>query len=670
MMIDYAWLIPVFPIIGFLIISLVPKKWLIWEGGAPYIIGMSTASFVLSILVIIDVLNGHTLTGPDSPRMTWLSAGSFELTFGIWIDQLTAVMLLVVSLVGTLVVIYSVGYMHGEGETKRRYYAEIALFIGVMFGLVLADNFVEMFIFWELVGLCSYLLIGFWKHKPSAASAAKRAFIVTRVGDIMLLSGLIILLRYVGTLDFSELFAEGSLEGSGMSSGMATLSMILLFGGAIGKSAQFPLHEWLPDAMEGPTTVSALIHAATMVKAGVYLVARSYPMLVQTPDALAFIAIIGGITALIAATNALVAVDIKRVLAYSTISQLGYMMLALGAGGLIITGLMHDGGHDGLGAGYSSGIFHMMNHAFFKALLFLAAGSVIHAVGTNDMLKMGGLGKTMKITSITMLIGSLSIAGIPPFSGFWSKDEVLASTFHAFEDAGSYSTVFLILWIMGVATAFMTAFYMFRMWFMTFTGKQRSDAHAHESPVSMTVPLMILASLAAVSGFAFFIGRGFFSFMSDSISSTIGSSVAVEAIHPLESLGEIFTSPLTYASLIVSAVGLFTAYSIYYKGAFSVSRLASGVTGKLQKLLAERYYISWFYDAFAYNIIYGISLVADIFDRYVIDGAINGMAWLSSKSGAFIRRSQTGQVQNYVAAIVIGGCLLLLFLIVFEWGEW
>ncbi|MDH4122615.1 MAG: proton-conducting transporter membrane subunit, partial [Thermoplasmata archaeon] len=369
MMIDVAWLIPLFPLIAFLIISLVPKKWLIYEGGAPWIIGMSCASFALSILVIIDVLNGNTLTGSASPRITWLTVGSVEVTFGIWVDQLTAVMLLVVSLVGTLVVVYSVGYMHAEGERKRRYYAEIALFIGVMFGLVLADNYLLMFIFWELVGLCSYLLIGFWKEKASASSAAKRAFIVTRVGDIMLMSSLILLLQSLGSLDFQTLFEGGSM--SAMSPEMATLSMVLLFGGAIGKSAQFPLHEWLPDAMEGPTTVSALIHAATMVKAGVYLVARSFPMLVQTPDSLALIAIIGGITALIAASNALVANDIKRVLAYSTISQLGYMMLALGAGGLIIASFLHNGGHGDLGSGYSSGMFHLMNHAFFKALLFL-----------------------------------------------------------------------------------------------------------------------------------------------------------------------------------------------------------------------------------------------------------------------------------------------------------
>lgn len=666
MWIDGAWLIPVFPLIAFLVISLVPKKWLIYEGGAPYIIGLSSASFIISILVIIDVLTGHTLTGSASPSISWIVAGDIEIEFGIWVDQLTAVMLLVVGLVGTLVVIYSVGYMHAEGERKRRYYAEISLFIAVMFGLVLASNYLLLFIFWELVGLCSYLLIGFWKEKPSAASAAKRAFIVTRVGDIMLMSSLIILLQSVGSLSFDSLFENDSL--AAMSPEMATLAMVLLFGGAIGKSAQFPLHEWLPDAMEGPTTVSALIHAATMVKAGVYLVARSFPMLVQAPDSLAVIAIIGGMTALIAASNALVANDIKRVLAYSTISQLGYMMLALGAGGLIITAFLHEGAHEGLGAGYSSGMFHLMNHAFFKALLFLAAGSVIHGIGTQDLRLMGGLGKVMKVTSITMLLGSLSIAGIPPFSGFWSKDEVLATTFHAYENSAAYNDVFLLLWIMGVATAFMTAFYMFRMWFMAFSGTQRSEGHAHESPRIMTWPLVILACLAVGSGFAMFVGSGFFSFMSESIAS-IGYEVVVEAVNPLEQFVEIFASPLTYASLIVSIIGLLTAYMIYYKGKWSVANLSKGVAGKMQKLLANRYYISWFYDAFAYNIIYGMSLVADIFDRYVIDGAINGIAWLSRKSSDVLRRGQTGYVQTYIAVILLGACLLIVFLMLFGGGR-
>ncbi|MBU1914598.1 MAG: NADH-quinone oxidoreductase subunit L, partial [Candidatus Thermoplasmatota archaeon] len=393
-MLEYAWLIPVFPFVAFILIGLLPRRTLGWEDGAGYAIVGAGGALIISMLMIWEVINGRTLT-IDAPSTEWLVIGGFSIRFGIWIDQLTAVMLVVVSIVGTLVVIYSGGYMHEEAERRRRYYAEIMLFISVMYGLVIANNYLEMFIFWELVGLCSYLLIGFWYEKPSAASAAKRAFIVTRVGDIMFMAGIIILLKYVGALDFATLFASGGV--SAVPQDMLTLSTALIFGGAIGKSAQFPLHEWLPDAMEGPTTVSALIHAATMVNAGVYLTARTYPLLVQTPDSLLFVAVIGGITALLAATVALVATDIKRVLAYSTVSQLGYMILGLGAGGWLLI-------KSGSTAGYSAALFHLMNHGFFKALLFLCAGSVIHSVGTNNMRVMGGLRKKMPITSITMLI--------------------------------------------------------------------------------------------------------------------------------------------------------------------------------------------------------------------------------------------------------------------------
>ncbi|HIJ17273.1 MAG TPA: NADH-quinone oxidoreductase subunit L, partial [Thermoplasmata archaeon] len=357
-MLEYAWLIPVFPFVAFMLIALMPKRTLWWEDGAVYAIGGALGAMGLSFLVVWDVVMGDTLVD-GSQRFEWLVVGDFSVTFGIWVDQLSAVMLVVVSVVGTLVVFYSGGYMHGEGETRRRYYAEIMLFISVMYGLVIADNYLLMFIFWELVGLCSYLLIGFWYERPSAASAAKRAFIVTRVGDIMFMAGIIILFKYVGSLDFAELFSGAGV--AAVPSDMMILATALIFGGAIGKSAQFPLHEWLPDAMEGPTTVSALIHAATMVKAGVYLTARSYPLLVQAPESLLFVAAIGGITALVAATAALAQNDIKRVLAYSTISQLGYMTLGLGAGGYLVI-------HADSAAGYSAATFHLMNHAFFKAL--------------------------------------------------------------------------------------------------------------------------------------------------------------------------------------------------------------------------------------------------------------------------------------------------------------
>ena len=653
-MLEYAWLIPVFPFAAFILISILPKRTLSWEDGAGYAIGGALGAFALSILVIWDVIQGNTMVG-DGPKFEWLIIGDISVVFGIWIDELTAIMLVVVAVVGTLVVFYSGGYMHEEGETRRRYYAEITLFISVMYGLVISDSYLQMFIFWELVGLCSYLLIGFWYEKPSAASAAKRAFIVTRVGDIMFMAGIIILFKYVGSLDFATLF-DGEATAV-VPTDMMVLATALIFGGAIGKSAQFPLHEWLPDAMEGPTTVSALIHAATMVKAGVYLTARSYPLLVQAPESLMFVAVIGGVTALIAATVALVATDIKRVLAYSTISQLGYMTLALGAGGYLVV-------HAESGAGYSAALLHLMNHAFFKALLFLCAGSVIHAVGTNDMRLMGGLGKKMRITSLTMLVGAIAISGIPPFSGFWSKDEVLASVY----SAGEFDSMFFLLWAMGIATAFMTAFYMFRMWFMTFAGDPRSDYHAHESPKLMTVPLMILAVLAFSSGFALFIGDGFGAFAQHSIGELFHAGHHESA---MDLLAEIFGDPLTYVSLVLAVLGILVAYTVYCRPGFDRTVFSRGVGGTLQRALENRWYISKFYDDFAVKVVYGFSLVADAFDRHVIDGMVNGFAFLGTRSGQVIRKAQSGDVQRYASLIVIGLCLLLIFMLyVVPWGGW
>jgi NADH-quinone oxidoreductase subunit L len=649
-LLEYAWLIPVIPFIAFLLIGLLPRKGLWWEDGGGYAIAGAGGALILSMVVVWQVLTGHTLTGEGAPSFTWLDIGGFTVKFGIWIDSLTAIMLVVVSIVGTLVVVYSGGYMHEEADRRRRYYAEIMLFISVMYGLVLANNYLQMFIFWELVGLCSYLLIGFWYERPAAASAAKRAFIVTRVGDIMFMAGLIILFKYVGSFDFATLFADGgSATAAVIPSDMLTLATALIFGGAIGKSAQFPLHEWLPDAMEGPTTVSALIHAATMVKAGIYLTARTYPLLVHSPDTLLFIGIIGGITALLAATVALAATDIKRVLAYSTISQLGYMTLALGAGGYLII-------HGGSSAGYAAATFHLMNHAFFKALLFLCAGSVIHAVGTNDMRLMGGLRKKMPITSITMLIGALAIAGIPPLSGFWSKDEVLTAVYHA----GSFHLTFFILWAMGVATAFLTAFYMFRMWFMTFSNNPRSEYHAHESPNIMTVPLMVLAGLALVSGFALFIGSGFRLFIEGSLGD-----IPFSAEH--ESLGaiaaDVITSPFTFLVLGIVIVGILLAYRIYFAPGFDRSRFATGIPGKFQTALENRWYISKFYDDFAVTVVYGFSKLADVFDRRVIDGAVNGFAYLGARTGNVIRKAQSGNVQRYASLIIVAIVVLLLFIL-------
>jgi proton-translocating NADH-quinone oxidoreductase chain L len=467
----------------------------------------------------------------------------------------------------------------------------------------------------------------------------------------MFMAGIIILLKYVPThsVDFSVLFAGGGSDvGNAMPKDMLTLATFMIFGGAIGKSAQFPLHEWLPDAMEGPTTVSALIHAATMVKAGVYLTARTYPLLIQTPDTLLFVGIIGGFTALLAATVALAANDIKRVLAYSTISQLGYMILGLGAGGYLVIHAQSSGG-------YTAAMFHLMNHGFFKALLFLCAGSVIHAVGTNDMRLMGGLRKKMPITSITMLIGAIAIGGIPPLSGFWSKDEVLAAVYHA----GSFDFTFFILWAFGVGTAFLTAFYMFRMWFMTFSGTPRSDYHAHESPKIMTVPLMILAGFAVVSGFVLFIGEGFKQFLSTSLA---GISIGT-AGEPGEIASEIFSDPLTYLSLGLAVLGILIAYRIYFLPGFDRSVFARGIAGKFQRALENRWYISKFYDDFAYKLWYGFSVAADLFDRYVIDGIVNGFAYLGANTGNVIRKGQSGDVRRYTSLVILGIVLLIIFVV-------
>ncbi len=656
MILEHAWLIPVIPFIAFVLIGLLPRRTLWWEDGAGYAIGGAGGALIVSFLVIWDVFQGNTLTF-DAPSFEWLVIGNFHITFGIWIDQLTAIMLLVVSVVGTLVVVYSGAYMHEEAEKRRRYYAEIMLFISVMYGLVIANNYLEMFVFWELVGLCSYLLIGFWYERPSAASAAKRAFIVTRVGDIMFMAGIIIIFKYVGTFDFATLFdnnAAAATNAFQQSPELLTLATALIFGGAIGKSAQFPLHEWLPDAMEGPTTVSALIHAATMVKAGVYLVARTYPLLVHTPDSLLFVGIIGGVTAIIAATVALAATDIKRVLAYSTISQLGYMILGLGAGGFLLI-------NTGSAAGYTASTFHLMNHAFFKALLFLCAGSVIHAVGTNDMRLMGGLRKKMPITSITMLVGALAIAGIPPLSGFWSKDEVLSSVYHA----GSFDVTFFVLWAMGVATAFLTAFYMFRMWFMTFAGGPRSEYHAHESPKLMTVPLLILTGLALTSGAALFIGEGFKTFMDRALELGGRGMHLTVAEEPLSGIAvEILTSPFTYLVLGLVVVGILLAYRMYYMSGFDRTFFAKGTAGTFQRALENRWYISKFYDDFAYNVVYGLAKLSDLFDRYVIDGVVNGIAYLGANTGGVIRKAQSGNVQRY-ASIIIIGLVILIFLVLF-----
>jgi len=571
--------------------------------------------------------------------------GAFVIPMGIYIDPLTAVMLMVVCIVAALVQIYSLGYMHGDPRFAR-YYAYLSLFTFSMLGLVLAGTYVLMFVFWELVGLTSYLLIGFWFEKKSAADAGKKAFVTTKFGDLGFMLGLAILLFAVGTASLPELnymIANGQIPAEMLS--LVVISGILMFAGAVGKSAQFPLHVWLPDAMEGPTPVSALIHAATMVAAGVYLSARLMGIIMVSETMMYVVASVGAFTAFLAASIGLVQNDIKRVLAYSTVSQLGYMMMALGL------------------AGYTAGTFHLMTHAFFKALLFLGAGSVIHAVHTNDIQFMGGLRNKMKVTSITFLIASLSISGIFPLAGFWSKDEIFATAL-----AGGHY-IFLLV---GILVAGMTAFYMFRLYFMTFTGKPRDQHaydHAHESPKSMTVPLTILAVLSVCAGWVGipWLHKGYSSF------------VYYGAVHHVEP-----SIILMFISLLVAASGIGLAYLMYVKGSISPVKMARRFK-PIYTFLYNKWYFDELYMATIVNPTYWLmeimfkfdQLVIDgmvngagkltlffawayeRFDTYVVDGAVNGSGYLSMFFGRNIRRIQTGQLQTYALVVFLGAVVFM-----------
>lgn len=656
--IEYAWLVPLIPLAAFLIIGFFGNR--TPEGGGYIAVVGAIASFLLSLLIAVEVFSGDVVT-PYIVDTMWLRiSDDIVLNFGLYIDNLAVLMMLFASFISTLIFVYSIGYMSKEGEKKRRYYAEVSLFLTAMLGLVMASNFLEMFIFWEVVGLCSYLLIGFWSFKHPegdeasdvAASAAKKAFLVTRMGDVCLMAGLFVLLYAFGSLDYQVLFDYTVIQT--VDTNMIALASILLFGGVIGKSAQFPLHDWLPDAMAGPTTVSALIHAATMVKAGVYLIARSYPLFVQSSDVMLVVALIGGFTAIYAATMALNNMNLKRVLAYSTLSQLGYMVMALGAGGYVMAIALQNGDVEAVG-GYTAGVFHMMNHAFFKGLLFLCAGSVIHAVGTEDMRKMGGLGKHMKITSTTMLIAALSIAGIPLFSGFWSKDLILEAVLDpALGGAG------IVLYLMAIATAFMTAFYMFRLWYMTFRGEE-GDAtkHCHgESPRVMTVPLLLLAILAVVSGW--FILMGFNELLSFSF---VGGIFVVggyghSAMGILEHLA---TSPYTYLSIAVAVSGIYLAYRMYMVKDINPGRFNAEGESAPYKLLQNRYYFPQLYNAIAMKLAYPVALAVNYFDKEAVDGVVNGIGGSITGGSQELRKVQSGFVQTY-AAFVVGGVGLIIVL--------
>jgi NADH-quinone oxidoreductase subunit L len=691
---EYAWLIILLPLLGFLVIGLAGKR--LTEGGGYVAVGSVGGSFLVSAYLLVEVLRlgavGGGLAPVEVPGFVWIPGvsslvGSEAIRVGLLIDNLSAVMLVLVSFLSTLIAIYSLGYMHEEAG-KPRYYAEICLFIAGMLGTVSADNFLQLLIFWEIMGLCSYLLIGFWYHKPEAAKAAKKAFLVTRVGDVLFLVGILVIWNVFHTFSFEAIRAAmPALYPLTLTPELLVLIPLLLFGGAVGKSAQFPLHAWLPDAMEGPTTVSALIHAATMVKAGVYLTARAFVFLVppegsgiEAPfTAILVIAGIGGFTALFSGTMALVAYDIKRVLAFSTISQLGYMFLGLGAGAYAMAHAVEIGDVPST-AGYSAALYHLFNHAFFKALLFLGAGSVIHAVHTNDMRAMGGLAKAMPVTSKVMLFGGLALAGIAPFSGFFSKGEILSVTF---EVAGENSW-FYLFYGFGVATAFLTAFYAFRLWFMTFRGEYRGHGHPHESPRVMTGPLAVLAGFALASGLLAYAMGGF------------GNLVFFEHAHAqLPLVGVPVQEYLLEAvSMGVAVLGIALAWAVYEARRIPAARFTAGRTGTfVHTMLTRRYWIDDAYDAFGAKVVAGSARALDWFDRRVIDGIVNafgrGGAAVAAGSDAFdrrvvdgavnavsletvrtslrLRQRQTGQVQSYAWVVVFGLALLIALVFGISW---
>ncbi len=656
---EYAWLIAFIPFVSWLLIAFFGHRFK--HGGDKIGIVALTISLVLATMVLVETANvamqGEALgahgpalaaaaaqapemkgespdIGPTFDRsITWIKIGSIDITTGFQVDPLTAVMLFMVSLVSLMVHVFSQGYMHGDVRYTR-FYATLSLFTAAMLTLLLADNYILFVISWEVMGLCSYLLIGHWFEKPGPMMASMKAFITTRIGDVGMLLGIFLTYWATGSFAFKDIAAAtaaGKVAGP-----MLTAMAVLIFMGAVGKSAQFPLHVWLPDAMEGPTPVSALIHAATMVAAGVYLVARSYPIFHLTGEALAVVAYIGGFTALFAASIATLAQDIKKVLAYSTISQLGYMVMALGVGG------------------YTAGVFHLLTHAFFKSLLFLGSGSVIHALHTQDMHEMGGLSKKMKVTTWTFIIGTLALAGVFPFAGFWSKDEILLAAFN--------SPFKLLFWV-GILVAFMTAYYMTRAVTLTFFGKPRDHhkfEHAHESPSNMTVPLIILAVFATFSGL---------------VNSPLTGNWFAKFVHFGAEHGEtslLVTGLATAAALL----GILVGYAIYGWNVIDRKK-AIRAAGPLYTALKNKWYIDEIYDAtvvraymafsaftawfdqhvidLVVNVVgwagYQMGLACGDFDLEVVDGAVNGVGAGVMAGGSRIRRVQTGYLQAYALAL-------------------
>ena len=635
---ELIWLIPLVPLAGFLLNGLFGKSF-----SKPVINTIACGSVALSFLLSLNAFFGLLRLAPESRSFeyilfSWIPSGSLNADVGFLLDPLSAVMILVVSGVGLLIHVYSIGYM-AHDEDYSRFFTYMNLFMASMLVLVLANNFVLMYVGWEGVGLCSYLLIGFWYEKRSATDAGKKAFIVNRIGDFGFALGIMLLFWTVGSVHFATVFnlAPQQLAYGG---GIVTAATLLLFLGAVGKSAQVPLYVWLPDAMEGPTPVSALIHAATMVTAGVYMVARCNVLYMLAPTTLLVVAVVGMFTAFYAATIGLFQNDIKRVLAYSTISQLGYMFVACGV------------------AAFGAGIFHLMTHAFFKALLFLGAGSVIHAMsGEQDMRRMGGLKSKLPVTYTTMIIATLAISGIPLFSGFFSKDEILWQAFSS--RFGSP-----LLWVVGLLTAGLTAFYMFRLIYLTFFGQRRYDDHAashvHESPRVMTVPLIILAVLSVIGGYvglpkALLGGAWFERFLHPVFAK--GAEIGKLAEGAGESHATEYVLMLAAVAFVVLMI--FTAKRYYLDRAKDSEQFEHGFGG-LYKLVYNKYYIDELYDRVIVNpLVKGSNLLWQKFDVLIIDGFFNGAAWLAGQWAISMRKLQTGMVRSY-AFVFLGGAIFVI----------
>ncbi|TMQ49150.1 MAG: NADH-quinone oxidoreductase subunit L [Candidatus Eisenbacteria bacterium] len=631
------WLVPLLPLVGAILNGVLagtlPRKMVSAIG-----VGSVGLSFAIAVACFGDLL----ALPPESRRVTqglftWIQSGDFHAEVRYALDPLGAVMMLVVTGVGFLIHVYSTGYM-GHEKAYGRYFSYLNLFTFSMLTLVLADNFLLMFLGWEAVGLCSYLLIGFWYQRPAAAEAGKKAFVVNRIGDWGFLLGIFLIFVTFGSVDFATVFTQAP-QRLAVGSAVATAIALLLFLGATGKSAQLPLYVWLPDAMEGPTPVSALIHAATMVTAGVYMVARCHIFYLLSPPALQVVAIVGILTALFAATIGLVQNDIKRVLAYSTISQLGYMFVGCGVGA------------------FASGIFHLMTHAFFKALLFLGAGSVIHALsGEQDLWKMGGLKAHLPWTHATFLIATLAIAGVFPFAGFFSKDEIL---YQAWLRGGP------LLWMAGVIGAFMTAFYMFRLYFLTFQGRSRVSEeamhHLHESPKSMTGPLMILAVLSVIGGFVqvpiLAGGQRLDQFLEPVFADAVDLAPAA---HAASAAGA--EVGLMVISLVVALMGIFVAYKFYVADPELPRRLAEQMRGAY-RLVFNKYWVDEIYESFVVQPIYqGSVRLWERFDAAVIDGAVNGVGRQIERGAELLRLAQTGYVQVYALILTLGAVVLIGYL--------